>query len=340
MPAVLNPMVSILMPVYNAEKYLQQAIEGVLSQTYRDFELIIINDGSTDHSEAIIHSFNDDRIVYRSKKNEGLAKTYNLGISMARGKYIRRHDADDISEPDMLALQMDFLEKHPDIQFVSTQCAFMTARGKIAQHCRHPKQKLFNHQPYVIVTPEHFNPYTPIEHGTVLGPTHIFREFGGYRPFFPISEDHDMWLRIIEKYRFAILNRCLYYHRMNEGSITKAYTPRLKFYRDLAMTFAMDRNRTGSDALMRGEKIPEPEPELPDPAAGEKAENGKLFRADLLNYTFKIMWDAKDWPEIFRIFRYAIRDGWRLKRTWKSILFTLLGPRMAQWGANIKSIFR
>jgi glycosyltransferase involved in cell wall biosynthesis len=335
-----KPMVTVLMPVYNTERFLRYSIESVLNQTFTDFEFLIINDGSTDHSEEIIREYQDKRIVYIHKANEGVSRTLNYGIKLARGKYIRRHDSDDLSEPDMLALQMDFLKEHPDISFVSTQCAFMSPNGKIAYRYRQPKQSLFEDKPYVLASPDQFNPYSPIEHGSVLGPTRIFREMGGYRTEFLTSEDNDLWLRIIEKYKFAILNRCLYYHRMNEGSATVMHKPTLGFYRELAIRFAMERQETGSDPLMRGERMPEPEPVNEDPGDRIKAHKGKLFRSDLLLYRFKVMWNAKDWPEIFRILHWTIRDGWRVPATWRSILFTILGPRLVQWGVRVKSAFK
>ena len=94
-------LISVLMPVYNVEKYLQEAIESILNQTYSNFEFLIINDGSSDKSGEIINSYNDSRIVYlQNNKNKGLVYTLNYGISLAKGEYIARMDGDDISLPD------------------------------------------------------------------------------------------------------------------------------------------------------------------------------------------------------------------------------------------------
>ena len=109
-------LVSVLMPVYNADKYVFEAIWSILNQTYTDFEFIIINDGSTDNSEKIIQGFHDPRIVYvRNESNIRLVATLNKGIKMARGKYIMRMDADDISVADRIQEQVSFMEKNPDV---------------------------------------------------------------------------------------------------------------------------------------------------------------------------------------------------------------------------------
>lgn len=111
---IKNPAISVVMPVYNADKYLEEAINSILNQTLTDFEFIIINDGSTDRSVEIIKSFQDERIVYiDNEENIKLVKSLNKGLSIAKGKYIARMDADDISLPERLMCQFDFMEKHP-----------------------------------------------------------------------------------------------------------------------------------------------------------------------------------------------------------------------------------
>jgi len=108
------PAVSILLPAYNAEKYLRETIDSLLQQTFTDFELLIINDGSTDNTEKIINSYTDGRIQYvKNEKNSGLIYTLNKGIDLAKGEYIARMDADDICLPQRLEKQKDWLDSHP-----------------------------------------------------------------------------------------------------------------------------------------------------------------------------------------------------------------------------------
>lgn len=108
--------ISVLMPVYNGATYLEEAIKSILSQTFRDFEFIIVNDGSTDQSEEIIMSFTDERILYiKNGKNSGIVESLNRGLEVAQGKYIARMDADDIALPERLQSQLDEFEKNPSL---------------------------------------------------------------------------------------------------------------------------------------------------------------------------------------------------------------------------------
>lgn len=110
------PSVSVVMPAYNAERYLREAIDSTLAQTYTDFELIIINDGSTDATKDIILSYSDSRIVYlENEQNSGICVTLNKGLDTARGRYIARMDADDIMMPERLAVQVAYMDAHPEI---------------------------------------------------------------------------------------------------------------------------------------------------------------------------------------------------------------------------------
>lgn len=111
-----SPVVSVLMPVYNGEKYLREAIDSILAQTFTDFEFIIINDGSTDKTEEIILSYSDLRIHYfKNEKNLGIVGTLNRGLDLCKGKYIARMDADDVSLPERFEKQVVFMENHPSV---------------------------------------------------------------------------------------------------------------------------------------------------------------------------------------------------------------------------------
>ena len=116
-----NPHVSVVMAVYNAQKYVSDAIESILCQTYNDFEFIIIEDGSSDQSLKIIQSYSDPRIkVIRNKENLKLINSLNLGLQKARGRYIVRMDADDVSRPDRIEKQVNYMESHPDCVLCGT----------------------------------------------------------------------------------------------------------------------------------------------------------------------------------------------------------------------------
>ena len=117
---MMSPRVSILMPVYKTAPYLREAMDSILSQTFTDYELIVLNDCSPDNAEEILDEYKDPRIVrYLGEKNVGLANVLNVGMKMAKGKYIARMDSDDLSTPNRLDVQVDYLEQHPDIDLCS-----------------------------------------------------------------------------------------------------------------------------------------------------------------------------------------------------------------------------
>jgi glycosyltransferase involved in cell wall biosynthesis len=334
-----NPLVSILMPVYNTEKYLRGAINSVLNQTFTDFEFIIINDGSTDNSDNIIKSYTDKRIRYINQNNQGVARSLNNGLVAAKGKYIWRHDSDDICLTNQLEKQIKFLEKHNNICAVSTQIAFMTNRGKIAMKYRQPKNQFYNNHEFILVKKEHFNPYSPITHATVLMQKDLVLQIGGYRTEFLTSEDYDLWLRLLEKSSIAVLNFCSYFVRLNKASATQMHKTSIHYYHQLCLDYADERAKIGSDPIIRGEKVPPPpvNPEGNNPIGQEK---GKIYRYDLLDFHYKVMIDAKDWINVGKTIKFAIKDGWRLNQTWKGILFPLLGFKIVALGVKFKQLFK
>lgn len=134
----VEPNISVILPAYNAERFLKEAIDSILAQTYTNFELIILNDGSTDRTEEIILSYKDPRIRYvKNETNLKLIKTLNKGIDLAKGKYIARMDADDISLPMRLEKEYEFMERHPDAGACSSK-VYLLKRGKIIKGHYYP----------------------------------------------------------------------------------------------------------------------------------------------------------------------------------------------------------
>ena len=125
-----NPKVSVIIPAYNHERYVGEAIRSVLDQTYREFELIIINDGSTDSTETEILRFNDDRIRYYSQENRGLSATLNRGIELARGEFFNFLPSDDVFYPEKLEVQLRVFEGNPDLGVVFSYPQLVDAQGK------------------------------------------------------------------------------------------------------------------------------------------------------------------------------------------------------------------
>ena len=124
MPLISNPRVSVVIPVYNGERYLADALQSVLSQTFKDFELIIIDDGSTDRSAAIVRKFEGESVHYRLRPNGGVSKARNAGVAIARGEYIAFLDQDDLWLPDKLSVQVAYLDQNQDVGGVYSQGQF------------------------------------------------------------------------------------------------------------------------------------------------------------------------------------------------------------------------
>ena len=220
-----NLEISVLMSVYNGEKYILDAIKSVLNQSYVNFEFIIIDDGSTDNTLSIIKSFSDNRIkLIQNKKNLGLTKSLNIGLEAAAGKYIARMDADDICDPERLSLQLNYLNNHPEIGVLGTDIELINKVGKKFNSKKNIKSlNIHNSIAYI------FNTQKPKSHNLCIWyllfkncfyhPTVIFKkdviiEAGGYKA--KRSEDLDLWSRLFLKTKFANLKSSLLYHRIHD----------------------------------------------------------------------------------------------------------------------------
>ncbi len=211
----MKPQISVIMPVYNGEKYLREALESVLHQTFTNFEFIIINDGSTDKSAEIIKSYTDERIVYiNNGANLGLSKSFNKAIDIARGEYIARMDADDISFPKRFERQVSFLGRHPHVDIVGTSLEFIDETGK--QLGRYDKQ--VDHMD--VKFSSLFS--TPMMHPTVMGKTSVFKSHH-YNEGLHNSEDYELWSRLLfqTQTHFANIHEPLLLYRTFPHSFTQ-----------------------------------------------------------------------------------------------------------------------
>lgn len=191
-------VVSVLLPIYNEEKRVATAIMSILNQTYTDFELLIINDGSRDKTEAMVRSFSDSRIrLINNNKNLGLVKSLNKGIFSAKGKYIARVDADDPSLPTRLEKQVQFMEKNPEVAVLGT-AAYHDDEIRKERFIRIPPNDDYKIKCEMVK-------YIPLEHSSIMARTAIFKEFSGYNEKCGDIEDLELWIRIGRKYKFANL---------------------------------------------------------------------------------------------------------------------------------------
>lgn len=337
-----TPLVSILMPVYNGRDYLRPAIDSLLAQTFTDFELIIVNDGSTDDSQQIVDSYDDSRIVKVLQHNQGVARSLINGLKVAKGKYVRRHDADDISTPESLQIQIDFLESHPEYVMVCNQAAFMTMSGKVAWKYRIPPNKYFGGKPYRDLSFEDFglDSATPVVHGTACYRREDVLAIGSYRTEFIVSEDNDLWIRLLEQNKIAVLNRCTYLIRIHPGSATHRHAHKIRHFRRLLLEYSQQRRSIGTDPIMRGEPIePPPPPPDPDTQPTPNVPKGRYYREDK-RYIYGLVLNAGDYPQVKKIASEILRDGWKDIRTYKLLLFPILGDSLVQAGVKIKSLFK
>jgi glycosyltransferase involved in cell wall biosynthesis len=198
------PDITVLMSCYNAERWLVEAVESVIHQTYKDFEFVIVDDGSVDNTLETIQRYEklDSRVRVISKLNTGLADSLNVGLSHAKGKWIARIDADDLCEPLRLETQLGFVQKNPQIALLGTDCLEIDEDGNVLMLQRFPTQGK-NLRQHLTHTRRFF------PHSSAFYCTATARELGGYRPQFVRCQDWDLWLRFAEKRQIACLDQPL-----------------------------------------------------------------------------------------------------------------------------------
>ena len=205
-------LVSVVMPVYNGALYLKEAIDSILSQTHTNFELIIINDGSTDNSEEIILSYDDTRIHYIvNEKNSGICVTLNKGLDAARGKYIARMDCDDISDINRLSVQVDFMESHLEIGSCGSDIhLFGDTQGKVQMEQNSD----------LCAAGLLFNPC--FAHPTVMWRKDIMERFNiRYNESYRGLEDFVMWWQFAEVTKLANITLALLMYRKHSSQETQ-----------------------------------------------------------------------------------------------------------------------
>lgn len=198
------PAVTVLMSCYNASRYLPEAVESILTQSYRDYEFIIVNDGSTDNTSDVLRRYaaQDDRIVLIEKENSGLADSLNVGIEAARGMWIARLDADDIALPCRLERQVAFMVNHLDCHLLGSALSIIDGKGMTVKRHRYPA-----HHDRLLSDLRRFRPF--FAHSTAMFVTEAVRRRGGYNTYYRRSQDKDLWLRVAEWGQIACLQEPL-----------------------------------------------------------------------------------------------------------------------------------
>jgi glycosyltransferase involved in cell wall biosynthesis len=207
-----KPNISVVMSVYNGESYLAEAINSILNQTYKDFEFIIVNDGSTDNTLNIIKSYKDPRIKIINQGNQGLVASLNSAIKSSRGEIIVRQDADDISLPDRLFLQINRFNKNKDLAIIGSSIITIDESTNILN-----THKVLLNDPEL---KQELLIRSPFAHGSVMFKKDFFYKAGCYKKEDWPAEDYGLWVRLALFGKFANIDEPLYKYRENNQGIS------------------------------------------------------------------------------------------------------------------------
>lgn len=210
------PTISVLMPVYNAERYIAEAVESILAQTFGDFEFLIVDDGSTDRSPKLLHRYaqKDPRIQLISRPNTGYVRALNEMLARSRGEFIARMDADDIALPNRFALQVAFLRQNPEVVCVGGAQDFIDEAGRVLFHYAEVEQDREIQQKALSGT-------TPINHPSAMMRRAALIQVGGYDESLCPAEDLDLWLKLGEIGKLANLPETVLKYRQHANSVSE-----------------------------------------------------------------------------------------------------------------------
>ncbi len=206
------PRVSVVMSVYNGERYVGESIDSILGQTFRDFEFVIVDDGSVDDTPAVLERYHDPRIKVYRQPNRGQSSALNQGIRNASGWFIARMDADDISLPERLEREVRFLEAHSEIGLVGTWCIKVDAGTG--------KERLQSLPEDDAAIRRFLRVDNPFIHSSVMVRRSVFDMVGLYDERF-IWQDYDLWVRISKHFRMANIGEPLVIRRKHSASLTR-----------------------------------------------------------------------------------------------------------------------
>lgn len=219
-----SPKVTVLMPVYNGEKHLEKAIESILTQTFRDFEFIIIDDGSTDGTPTILARYQqkDSRMRVCYQKNEGVTASRNRGCHLAKGNYIAVMDADDVSLPERLAKQVAYLDAHPEVGVLGGWMEVIDENSVPQNKVRTPAT------PSLIEWSLLFG--CPVVHPSVMMRRDVIEQLGFYRPEALLAEDYDLWARACFTTQIGNIPEILVRYRVWQGGLTSRHSETIEQY--------------------------------------------------------------------------------------------------------------
>lgn len=226
-----NPEVSVLMSCYNGSRWLHEAIDSVLAQTFEAFEFILVDDGSTDETWSIIQSYRDrdGRIVAISKQHTGLADSLNVGIAQAKGAWIARFDQDDLNEPTRLEEQVNFVRNHPEVVLLGTGFFEIDEHGRVIKKHLYPS----GHRKLVRRL-EHLRGFFP--HSSAFYRVDLVRQLGGYKLHILRADDWRLWLELASLGKIACLAKPLVRCRRHSSQMSLDGNGRRQYYDKIGAT--------------------------------------------------------------------------------------------------------
>lgn len=233
----MQPRISVLMPVRNGLPWLKDALEGIARQTMADFEILALEDGSTDATAEFLRGWGDDRLRVISTGGVGVAAALGIGLDQARAPLVARHDADDVSVPERFAAQVEYLATRTDVAVVASIADYIDAESRPVDNAW---VATVRRQQDVAVTPDQIRDLMPltccITHGSVMARAGVLRAAGGYRQWCAPAEDYDLWLRLLPRTPIAKLSERLYQYRLH-GAQVSATANQHQLYQALAAKF-------------------------------------------------------------------------------------------------------
>ncbi|WP_330110241.1 glycosyltransferase [Methylophaga thalassica] len=295
--------ISVLMSVYNTEKYLVEAIESILNQSFNNFEFIIINDGSTDRSEDILRYYErkDKRIKLISRENRGLVLSLNEALDCASASLIARMDADDISLPQRFEEQIKYLKDNPDVVCVGTAQIIIDEDGDELTRLNVPTENS-------VIQKRLLEGHCPLEHPSVMFRTDAVKALGAYRKDCEAAEDYDLWLRLGEVGKLANINKPLIQYRYLSSSVSAANQTKQKESTKKACFDAWERRGVTGEYKANSEW---------------RASQNRLSK---LRFTLKFGWWAYNYQNRAAAIKYAKRAirlaPWCIE-AWKLLLLSI-----------------
>lgn len=301
------PRVSVVMAAFNGMPHLRPAVDSILAQRYHDFELILVDDASTDGTRAFLESLSDPRLrLIRNVENQGLTRSLNTGLRAARGDYVARMDDDDLALAGRFAAQVATLDAHPEI-------VVLGARHAEFYEYEPPPSPPSDAAGLEILDWDQLMLRNTLCHSSVMFRRAAAMSAGGYREAFERSQDYDLWLRLAQAGSVARLNQvlCLFRRRANSVSLTQTYHQRR--HAALAQYLARQRRETGADDLDRTGT-------LPDLPAQEEIAVRRATARILLEFSLKMLRAGRPGESCRLLARAVLFSPWHAFRAGASML--------------------